>query len=96
MEAMICYFPLDAHLAGGERNWQAFLLEVAIILVGLNYVYCVINVFFLWYETSLQCVYIALQQPECFKCHSVQFSSRYVCNSITSSFQLFPLGTIAT
>lgn len=57
----------------GGGDWQAFLLEVAILLVDLNY--CVINFFFffLWHETSLPCVYTALQQPKCFKCHSEQF-----------------------
>lgn len=49
MEAMNCYFLLDAYLyvyGAGGGDCQVFLLEVAILLVDLNYVYCAINFIF--------------------------------------------------
>lgn len=82
MEAMRCYFPLDAHLCvygGGGRGLSGFYSGSCHSFCW--YELCLLSdkfLFFYWYENSLQCIYSALQQPECFKCHSEQLSSMYL------------------
>lgn len=81
----------------GGRDWQAFLLDVAILLVDLNYVYCVINFFFFnGMKPPFGVFILPYSYPSVLNVTVSSLAEGIYAIWSQSSFQLFLLGMIAT